>query len=73
MTRKSLLNLLWYIMATFIIMLAVAGGIYLIGNVLIGWTWLTFDICVSFSGTLILIIFMILIIILEILEKKDDE
>lgn len=71
MKKKLVLNLLWYIVATFIVVLALAGGMYLVGNVAMGWVWLTFDICFTFSAILILIIFMIIIIILELSEKKE--
>lgn len=71
-SEKSALITLGCIISTFIMMFAIAGGMYLIGNVLIGWVWLTFDICVSFSGTLILIIFMIIIIILDRKEDRSE-
>ena len=65
MTKKSVLNLLWYVVATFIVMFAIAGMMYLIGNVLIGWSWMTFDICVSLSSGLIVLIGTIILIIFD--------
>lgn len=64
MRNKGLLIILGGIISAFIIMLAVAGAIYLVGNIMIGWSWLAFDICVSFAGILILFVGMIVLCVL---------
>jgi len=53
--------ILGFVISTFIVMFAEAGGIYLIGNIMIGWSWLTFDICFEITGVMVLIAFMIVI------------
>ena len=71
-SEKSALIILGCIISTFIMMFAIAGGMYLIGNVLIGWTWLTFNICIAISGTMILGIGTIIIFILDRKEDKNE-
>ena len=69
MGSKQALITLGLIVATFATMFVLAGGLYLVGNIMIGWSWLTFEICVGIIGTLILIAGMILICILERKER----
>ncbi len=68
--EKLLKTILAYIVLSFGVMFAIAGIMYLIGNVIIGWSWMTFDICVSLSGGLIILIGTIILIIFD---WKEDE
>lgn len=69
MENKIASTILGCIIASFLVLFATAGGMYLLGNILIGWSWLTFDICVGITGALILIALMIVICILERKER----
>ena len=68
--EKLLKTILAYIVLSFGVMFAIAGIMYLIGNVIIGWSWMTFDICVSLSGGLIVLIGTIILILFD---WKEDE
>ncbi len=71
MGNKQALITLGLIVATFATMFVLAGGLYLVGNIMIGWSWLTFESCIGVTGTLILIAGMILICILERKDKSE--
>lgn len=65
MTNKEALTILGSIVLAFAILFARAGVIYLVGNIMIGWSWLDFDLCLNFSGTLTLIVTIIILIMME--------
>ena len=64
------LTLLGCIISTIIIMFAVAGVMYLLGAIIMGWTWLTFSICIAISGTMIAIICVVVVCILDREERR---
>jgi len=68
--EKLSVTILADIVLSFVVMFAIAGMMYLIGNVIIGWSWMTFDLCVSLSGGLIVLIGTIILIIFD--WKEDD-
>ena len=68
--EKLSITILADIVLSFVVMFAIAGMMYLIGNVIIGWSWMTFDLCVSLSGGLIVLIGTIILIIFD---WKEDE
>lgn len=68
--EKLLKTIIADIILSFGVMFAIAGMMYLIGNVIIGWFWMTFDICVSLSGGLMVLIGTIILIIFD--WKEDD-
>ena len=70
MNNKTVSIIFGCIVAILITMFVIAGAMYLLGNILIGWTWLTFDICISISGTMIVVVGTIII---YILDRKDKE
>ena len=65
MTNKEALTILGGIILALIILFARAGVIYLVGNIMIGWSWLDFNLCISFSGVLTLIVSRIILIMME--------
>ena len=65
MKNKLLSTLLWHIILTFIVLFATSGAMYLLGNVIIGWTWLTFDICFTILGAVMVLVFIIIFIIFD--------
>ena len=64
------LTLLAYLISTIIIMFAIAGVIYLLGAIIMGWAWLTFSICIAISGTMIALTCMIVVCILNRKERR---
>lgn len=73
MNNKLAAVILGHIILTFIVMFLLAGAMYLLGNIMIGWKWLTFDDCVIVSGIMIMLAFTIVLFILDKKEKEPED
>lgn len=73
MENKVASTLLVQIITTLIMMFATSGAMYLLGNVVIGWNWLTFGMCVGITGATMTVVFTIIIIILDRKERRIAE
>ena len=72
MGNKVASTILVQIITTLIMMFATSGAMYLLGNVVIGWNWLTFGMCVGITGATMAVVFTIIIIILDRKERKKN-